>query len=138
MTFQQYSRVERRALAKISRKLNMERPISLTEIPREQWGDCSHLRTVPSRTWVSRKYLVQLFEQADGAQRMSICRTTLDESGHWEDGLTWEELQQIKAEVGFGSAWAVEIYPPEDDVVNVANMRHLWLLSAPLQFGWKA
>lgn len=32
---------------------------------------------------------------------------------------------------------AVEIYPAERDIVNVANMRHLWVLPERLPFGWR-
>ena len=46
-------------------------------------------------------------------------------------------MQAIKREVGLGDYMGVEIYPAERDVVNVANMRHLWVLRDPLPFGWK-
>lgn len=32
---------------------------------------------------------------------------------------------------------AGEVFPAESDVVNVANMRHLWLLREPPPFGWR-
>jgi hypothetical protein len=32
---------------------------------------------------------------------------------------------------------AVEVYPPAGDVVNVANMRHLWVLRDRLPFAWR-
>lgn len=33
--------------------------------------------------------------------------------------------------------WAVECYPPQRYVQNVANMRHLWILDNEPRFGWK-
>ena len=42
--------------------------------------------------------------------------------------LTWAHLQELKGMCGHGKREAVEIYPADDAVVNVANMRHLWLL----------
>ena len=32
---------------------------------------------------------------------------------------------------------AVEVFPADDQVVNVANMRHLWVLPEPLPFAWE-
>lgn len=31
---------------------------------------------------------------------------------------------------------AVEIYPEQQNQINVANMRHLWVLPARLDFAW--
>ncbi len=74
-----------------------------------------------------------LFDE-DGKKRLSVNRTVLTDDGQYQDGITWDELNRVKAEAGFADAWAIEIYPPTDDVVNVANMRHLWILDeAPIQ-----
>lgn len=45
-----------------------------------------------------------------------------------EPGLTWELLQAVKAALGYGDCEAVELYPPAERELNVANMRHLWVL----------
>jgi hypothetical protein len=42
------------------------------------------------------------------------------------DGIGWDVLQQIKNEMFGPEVLAVEVYPPEDRVVNNSNMRHLW------------
>ena len=68
---------------------------------------------------------------------MSIHRTDLNADGEWVDGIRWEELQRLKAECGFGDRDAVEVYPAEQDVVNVANFRHLWVMDEPLDFAWR-
>ncbi len=44
-----------------------------------------------------------------------------------KDGITWDELQAIKDE-RFPNHTAVEIYPPHDEIVNEANIRHLWIV----------
>ncbi len=51
--------------------------------------------------------------------------------------LVWDELQRIKSECGYGNTDAIEIYPADDDVVNVANMRHLWILDSRIPFAWR-
>jgi len=32
---------------------------------------------------------------------------------------------------------AIEIFPADMDVVNVANMRHLWVMAEPVEFAWR-
>lgn len=81
-------------------------------------------------------FLVQVFRELYTI-RLSINRTTLERGGeHWSADISWEELQRIKAECGYSDKCAVELFPPEDDVVNVANMRHLFILDTPPVFMW--
>jgi len=43
------------------------------------------------------------------------------------DPIPWELLQKVKNEtVGYG-VWAIEVYPPQDRVVDSIPMRHLWV-----------
>lgn len=42
--------------------------------------------------------------------------------------LPWEVMQAIKTAVWGRSARAIEVFPPEDAVVNEGNYRHLFLL----------
>lgn len=56
--------------------------------------------------------------------------------GRWADGISWDDLQRVKYEIGRGDQWAVEMFPPDDEVTNVANMRHLWIIATP-SFGWR-
>jgi len=92
-------------------------------------------RGAPFAAWRSRDYIVQAFDDG-GFTRLSVNRSDFDiKTGDWIAGITWDELQRIKAECGFADRWAVEVFPPDDCVVNVANMRHLWLIDKPA-FGW--
>lgn len=88
----------------------------------------------------NRHFLVQVHEAPAKAPhvlcRLSINRAVLDDRGGWLDGITWDQLQAIKAGVGYGSHDAIEVYPREADVVNVANIRHLWVLREPLPWAW--
>lgn len=130
------SRNERRAMRKDLAKDNEQRPHILTKVPPERWA---HIKPDPKRIecWWSKKYLVQVFQEPDGVIRISCNRTVITVDGQWDDGLTWDELQTIKRDVGRGHCYAIEIYPETHEVVNVANMRHLWLLPAPLSCGWR-
>lgn len=92
--------------------------------------------TTATRALRNRDWLIQFFDD-NGIIRLSICRAKLDPTGtRWADGITWDELQWLKAEAGFADSWAVEVFPPDDQVVNVANMRHLWVLPGAPDYGW--
>jgi len=81
--------------------------------------------------------LVQVFNEPSGIERLSVCRTSV-QNGEWVSEITWDELQRIKRECGRGDKDAVELYPADADVVNVANMRHLWIVDpSVVAFKWK-
>lgn len=126
------NRKERRQHNAEMRKL----PKMLVPVNEIEWPRNSDERIKRLAVWRSRDYLVQLFEEPDDMLRLSICRTTVRGDGRWEENLTWDEMQRIKREVGYGNDWAVEIYPADEHIINVANMRHLWLLPEPPKFGW--
>lgn len=53
-----------------------------------------------------------------------------------KDGISWDTLQAIKDELLGEEVLAVEIYPPANQVVNEANIRHLWeVYEGVLPFG---
>jgi hypothetical protein len=112
---------------------NAKRPLMLERVPPEQWP--TRVRGV-IEVWLSRKYLVQVYKEADGMLRASVNRTTLRADGHWEENLTWDEMQEIKRQIGYADRYAIEVLPRDCDIVNVANMRHMWILPAPLPIGW--
>ena len=122
------------------RQENARYPDHLVRIPESQWPE--GLEATPKTTtlevWRSKRYLVQVIEEtANLCLRLSVCRTELNASGDsWQDGITWDELMEIKNQCSRGSDWAVEVYPPTSQVVNVSNMRHLWLLPFPPIYAW--
>jgi hypothetical protein len=128
------SREQRRQLERD----NAKQPAALADVPRADWPESVMRASLPPRRVLrSREFLVQLFEAPGPATvRLSVCRTTL-KGDRWDDNITWDELQRVKAEAGYPWSWAVEIYPPAVEVVNVANMRHLWLLPEAPAFAWR-
>lgn len=89
------------------------------------------------KAWRNAEFLVQLYDD-DGHPRLSVNRTRLAPNRQdWADGITWDELQQIKTDVGYAELWAIEIYPPDNQTINDANLRHLWLLEEPPAQGWR-
>ena len=113
-------------------------------VPPSAWPDKAKRlddESTPRRfaVWRSRDYLIQGFYEKDGVIRLSVIRTDIDpKTGHWKDGISWDELQRLKRLVGYGDREAVEIYPRDKDVVYDANVRHLWILPEPLPFSWKS
>ena len=134
------NRALRRATQADLRKRASEWSVQLTPIPESEWPppkvDCER----PVAVWRSREFFVQLVEAApfQGIEvlRMSVNRCTLGGDGHWKQNIPWDDLQRCKREIGFGDWYGIEIYPRERDLVQVANMRHLWLLAQPLGIGW--
>ncbi len=108
-----------------------------TAVPVWEWPkdrDTSTRRKV----FRSKGFLAQVFWEYKGLDtytRITVNRTELDKDGGWKGGITWDELMKIKFQLGFGDEWAVEIFPCQSQVVNVANMRHLWIVPKP-DFAW--
>lgn len=126
------TREQRRQLARESAR----QPAVLQRVPRSQWPDPEAPQVA---VWRSRDFLVQVFDdphESGTIRRLSINRTRMD-GDRWADGITWDELQRVKRELGLGNVWAVEVYPPDAELVNVANVRHLWLMDQPPTFAWR-
>lgn len=110
-------------------------PAVLTRIPREE---CPPTPLPADEVWRSRYFLAQVFIEPHGVVRVSVNRVLMGPGGRWVDGITWDELQGVKRQIGRGDRFAVEVYPADRDLVDVANVRHLWLLPEPLPFAWRA
>lgn len=125
------TRAQRRQLERESAKW----PSALKNIHRHEWPnqDGPQLRVLRSRD-----YLVQEFDGTGPVLvRLSINITATD-GARWKDGIQWEDLQRLKAEAGYPFHDAVEVFPSALDVVNVANMRHLWVMRDKLPFAWRS
>lgn len=134
------TRNSRRMLARATRKQAEAWPARLVEVPESEWptpppGDDRLLAV-----WRSRTYLVQMYSAPSfgGAEvrRLAVSRVTLGNGGRWDQNIPWDDLQRCKRETGHGDWYAVEVYPRDRHIVDVANMRHLWLVAEPLAIGW--
>jgi hypothetical protein len=120
---------------------NAEATRSLELVPKEDWPVQSGERS-PLRVWRSRSFLVQEYEDS-GYIRISVIdsrklKSFSNNSPKFGNSITWEEIQQIKHDIGYGDRCAVEVFPPDNLVVNVANMRHIWILDYVPNFCWGA
>lgn len=123
-------------LGRFLKQENRKYPNTLIMLPRESWPENQRQSKI-MEVWRSSKFLVQVYYEADGIERLSIQTTRLKDNGEFEDNIPWEVLQKLKKECGRGDKEAVEIFPCDKDVVNVANMRHLWILTKKLDFTWR-
>jgi hypothetical protein len=115
---------------------NARWPERLADLPRDQWPALPPGFQPRLAVFRSRCFLVQVVDQG-GQLRLSVNRTEWDERrGSWREDISWDDLQRLKAEAGFGDWWAVEVFPPDAEVVNVANMRHIFLLDEAPAFAW--
>lgn len=48
---------------------------------------------------------------------------------------TWHEMQRIKDEIAGPEKTGIEVYPPHTEIVDGADMFHLWVVPGPLPFG---
>lgn len=111
--------------------------LNFEQIPESRWAPGAFYKAGQApEVWASQDFFVQIYKEGEGF-RLSINRTTVGPDGLWLDGITWDNLQAIKSAVGFGEFWAVELYPADSSVVNVANIRHLWVSPTPPPFAWK-
>lgn len=127
-------RVVTREMRRQLERDNAKQPAILREVPRDEWPNPAAPQL---RVLRSRDFLVQEFAASAPAKvRISVCRTTLA-GERWRDGITWDDLQRLKRECGYGDADAIEVFPADADVVNVANMRHLWVMADPVACAWR-
>lgn len=110
----------------------------MVQVPREEWPQGPDLIAKRIAVWASRDFLcvVATLDAHPGVLWLSINRTRRA-LGRWRDGISWDELMQVKRECGYGEAFAVECYPEDSQVVNVANLRHLFVMPERLPFAWK-
>jgi hypothetical protein len=125
-----------RAQVREMERENRRWPEQLQAVPKAQWPFDPFEHAERVAMYRSRRFLVQIFSES-GFIRLTISRTEWDPSANaFRDGIRWEDLQRLKAEAGYPDAWAVEVFPPEIEIINVAPMRHLWILAEAPAFGW--
>ena len=127
------NREQRRALEKVKRQLIASYPDTLEVVPENDPNlpYSSHPQDI-EHIYRSKKYTVIVWNVPAG-KKLSISRNEWDShTGRYKDQITWDEIMEIKRQVGFGEQNAVEFYPPDSEVINIANVRHIWILPKEL------
>jgi hypothetical protein len=109
---------------------------ALSPVPESEWPAPGDGHERPVALWRSKRFLVQVYQEDIDSLRLTVVRVTMGADGHWEDGITWDELQLLKREAGYGDWYGVEVYPRDRDIVCDCKMRHLWIFSTPIPIGW--
>jgi hypothetical protein len=130
---------ELRKQAKLLKERRKEWPEKLTKLTEAETPEGRP--KMVKEIWRCKEFLAQVFDTNDpNIIRISVNRTLLDVTNRrWRDGITWEDLMEIKLQLGYGEQDAVEVLPAETDIVNVANMRHIFVFAEgyPLDFIWR-
>ena len=130
------NREQRRALEKVKRQLIASYPDTLQVVPENDpnMPYSSHPQDI-EKIYRSKKFTVILWKAGAGfgsynlGQRFSVWRNTWDsKERRYVDGIQWDEVMDIKREMGFGERVAIEYYPADSETVNLANMRHVFLI----------
>ena len=113
-------------------------PDTLKEVPRSQWPyenkDCLHV-------YKNANTVIQVLDNKapatantpwEGTLLVSIKHTRAKNPKQYAKGshdieITWDDLYAVKKHL-WPNQIALEIHPPTADLVNVANMRWLWIL----------
>lgn len=123
------NRSQRRALERVKRQLIASYPDELTRVDENDpnMPYTSHPQDLDC-VWRNKKFTVMVWNLPAG-KKLSISRNTWDShTRRYTDGITWDEIMEIKRCCGFGERNAIEFYPPDSEVINIANVRHIWLL----------
>lgn len=118
---------------------NDQYPKHLVPVARESWPDTSQFGGLAIGAFRSRDFVVVVWAEPNGFTRLSVNRTDWDGgAGRFRDNISWDDLQRLKSEAGFGDVPAVELFPPDQHVINTANLRHLFLMPSLPPFMWLA
>jgi hypothetical protein len=114
----------------------------LVQVPKDEWPHQLIDSKGLQRVWRSREFLVQEHLE-NGYIRLSIIdvreiKAFGKQEYRYGSDITWDDLQKIKAKVGYGDRCAVEIFPPDQLLVNIQNIRHLWILDEVPPYCWGA
>jgi hypothetical protein len=115
---------------------NKKHTVQLSPVPKDLWPKTDNQNRIA--LFRSKEFVVQVVDEGKGAIRLSVNRSEIANDGNWKEGITWDELQRLKSEAGYGDKDAVELFPADGTVINVANMRHLWILPESPAWKWKA
>lgn len=127
---EEFEKKLREANEKLLRE-NMQYTKDFVEIPKEKWPENwkkADRNRLPFRVLRNNQFFVQCHRETHGITRITVNRIKLKTLHRWDDEISWDDLQWVKNAVGYAHKNAVEVFPEQKRVVNVANMRHLWVL----------
>ncbi len=120
---------------------NRRWPTSLVAIDASRVDSMVSFR--PFAAWRSRAFIVQGFK--DVTDEGTFIRISVQRVEHAsfrtdavERPISWDELMECKRQVGYADSWAVEVFPPDEHIIDKARMRHLFIVDpSRLPFSWR-
>lgn len=107
---------------------------------RGQWGDWEHLDFLPGSVgmtgwlpFITRGHRNRIFMVLDRDAEAGVRHLAVSSLSGVRP--TWPEMQRIKDEIAGTDATAIEVYPPHEQIVDGADMFHIWVLRGRLPFG---
>ena len=124
------NREQRMALEKAQKLLIASYPDKLEIVPENDpyIPYSSHPEDIKT-IFRSKQYTVILWKQNrfDGKQRFSITRNEWSsKERRYVGNISWDEIMEIKRQMGLGEVECWEYYPKDSEVINEANMRHIF------------
>lgn len=121
------SRAERRAYASQARRerswewLRVDLSTQRAQGAMERNPACSYVKSVHRNSF----YVVQVYDftSDDGLEMLHVIVRRVDGAAIHK----WPDLQRIKDELVGRDRVAVEVYPPAEQLVDRANLTHLWV-----------
>jgi hypothetical protein len=111
--------------------------MTLKPLPKSEWYTPLGNNLNRFACWSGDRVTVQGFAVPGDIIRLSVNRNErIPGSRLFAEGISWDELQTIKRECGYGDRFAVEVYPEDRHILNEFNARHIWLLPNRLSFAW--
>lgn len=127
--FAAFAKLDREGKKKLAKKIMAESasfPHELVQIPINPLL-FNEVSQSPVEVWRSRGFIVQVFDINSHWFHLKINRNAFTlQYDRFLDGITWERIMQLKAEIGRGALEAVEIFPSDKDSVD-SKLRHIWL-----------
>lgn len=84
-----------------------------------------------SEGWISKYFVVEVHKAKNsGDEVLCIYRTAKDATTSRNVGdITWDELMEVKRQVGRGQVFSIEVFPPDSEIIDTENVRHLFLIT---------
>lgn len=125
-------------LRKVLRDENRKFPPHLVKIPDEHWPEDRHAYgDTRIHVYRSKYFLVQVYAMNGGMFRIAVARCEIDKNGQFVEDITWDDMQMIKRQAGFSEWDGVELFPKDRDMINIENMRHMFVFPESLPFAWR-
>jgi hypothetical protein len=143
--FAAFAKLDRQGKKKLAKRILSEcaqYPQELVQIPITPTMFTDGIPS-PVEIWRSRGYAVQVFDINSQWFHIKINRNAFTlQFDRFLDGITWETIMRLKAEIGRSALEAVEVFPSEADVQE-SKLRHIWLRKTgsiidDWGIGWKA